>query len=341
MSKLSCRQSSPVLASVTALTLLCGWVNPAYAAEKASVLGLEGDDSSRASALSKALQAEFAARGLGGGREMSFAELKLTMGCDEPPAAACLASGGKTLGVDRLIYGTLVSSGKAGGFTLNLSVMDVASSTVQQTATVDLGAAAVADGALQATAKGIVNQILGPEPAQPEPAAVAPTVDNTSSTEGPAPEQQPKWLWGRHDTAKWKRAGLAVSATLTVVSLGVGIGTWMVARPGGKIRHDLLAAAQETDIDINMDGDLCAEAARIGEISVTRHCDRGKTMAGVATAAFVATGVFAASTLVFTTLLFVRKNKSAGVAKLQRHDVQVGVTPVFGGGAMLGGAMRF
>ena len=40
--------------------------------------------------LSKALQSEFTRRGFTGGRDMSLAELKLTMGCDEPPAPMCV-----------------------------------------------------------------------------------------------------------------------------------------------------------------------------------------------------------------------------------------------------------
>jgi hypothetical protein len=98
------------------------------------VLTLEGDDPPRTNALSKALQTEFAARGVGGGRDMSLSELKLTMGCDEPPSVACLSGGGKTLGVERMIYGTLTKT-RGGAYTLNLSLMDVASSSVRRSST--------------------------------------------------------------------------------------------------------------------------------------------------------------------------------------------------------------
>jgi hypothetical protein len=118
MTKPTRRLSSPLLAGVTAAALVTCWLTPTPAvaaalqgaSAKASVLSLEGDDPAKAVGLSKALQSEFTRRGFSGGREMSLAELKLTMGCDEPPSAACLASGGKTLGVDRMIYGTLTKT---------------------------------------------------------------------------------------------------------------------------------------------------------------------------------------------------------------------------------------
>ena len=345
-SKPSRRPSSSLLAGATALTLLCGWVNPAQASPpsgKASVLTLEGDDTARATALSKALEAEFSARGVGGGREMSLAELKLTMGCDEPPSLACLASGGKTLALDSMIYGSLTKT-KTGSFALKLSVMEVGSSTVSQSVNTELSADAVSDANVRATAKDIVTQVMGPEARvvvekPPEPVVEAPQ------------EQKSKLVWGRHDAAKWKKAGLAASAALTVVSLGVAIGTYMVIRPGGKLKKDLVAAANRVDDnpdnDINpyTNNDLCAEArtpvsggVKNGEM--TKICNKADGLATAATAGFIATGIFAASTVVFTTLLFVHRDKP-GVAKLQKHGLTLGAMPLRGGGAIVGGVVRF
>lgn len=349
MSKPARSLSSSLLASATALALMTGWVSPVRAAPasvKASVLTLEGDDTAKSQALSKALQSEFAARGVGGGRDMSLAELKLTMGCDEPPAAACLASGGKTLGVERMVYGSLTKT-KTGAFQLNLSVMEVGSATVQQTVNTELSAAALGADTVQATAKDIVTQVLGPE-VEDKPA------DTTPVIEEPTPEpSKGKLVWGRHDAAKWKKAGLAASAALTVVSLGVAIGTWVVARPGGKIRSDLIAAAKASPLDENpsndispyTDKDLCdlARAQVSGGVKngeMTKICNKGDSLATAATAGFIATGIFAASTLVFTTLLFVHKDKP-GVAKLHKHGLTLGAMPLRSGGAMIGGVVRF
>ncbi len=349
MSKPTRRLTSSLIAGATALSLLTGWVTPVQAAPaggKASVLALEGDDPGKSQALSKALQSEFAARGVGGGRDMSLAELKLTMGCDEPPSAACLGSGGKTLGVERMVYGSLTRT-KSGGYALNLNLMDVSSATVQQSVNAELGADALSPAQVQATAKDLVTQVLGPEQA-PEPEAAPPPVVE----EGPK-EQPRKWVWGKYDAPKWKKAGLAASAVLTVASLGVAIGTYMMIRPGGKLKKDLVAAANASfddnktsnDISPYSDKDLCVEArsqvaggVKNGEM--TKICNKADGLATAATAGFIATGIFAASTIVFTTLLFVHKNKP-GVARLQKHGLSLGAMPLRSGGAMVGGVVRF
>lgn len=345
MSKPTRRLSSSFLAGATAVALMTGAVTPVQAAPppaKASVLSLEGDDPARASALSKALQSEFAARGVGGGRDMSLAELKLTMGCDEPPSVACLSSGGKTLGVDRMVYGSLTKT-KSGGYALNLSLMEIGTATVQKTVNTELSAGALADGAVQATAKDLVVQMLGAEP----PPEVTPQPEQTPDQVGPRDDR--KWVWGRYDAPTWKKAGLAASAALTVVSLGVAIGTYIQIKPNGKLYNELVdkATASTTDkdktndIDPHTRDDLC-KLARAGDKNpdMAKTCDKADGLAKASTAAFIATGVFAASTLVFTTLLFVHKNKPA-VARLHRHGVTMGVAPARGGGVMFGGSLRF
>jgi hypothetical protein len=344
--------SSSLLAVATSVALLTGAVAPAHAAPagKASVLTLEGDDAQRTMALSKALQSEFAARGVGGGRDMSLAELKLTMGCDEPPSVACLSGGGKTLGVDRMIYGTLTKT-RGGAYSLNLSLMDVASATVQKIVNAELSAGALAEGTVQATATDLVTQMLGPVEAAPTEATPVPSDE-------PKPETQPqdnsgKLVWGRYDAPVWKKAALGASAGLLVVSLAVGIGTYIQIKPNGKLYKDLVAAGEDSltdksstnNVNPNMSGDMCAAARKSlgdgvvnGEMS--KICNKADGLASAATGAFVATGVFAAATVAFATLLFVHKNKP-GVAKLQRHGVTMGMTPLRGGGAMIGGSLRF
>lgn len=349
MSKPTRSLSSSLLAGATALTLMTGWVNPVRAAPasvKASVLTLEGDDTAKSQALSKALQSEFAARGVGGGRDMSLAELKLTMGCDEPPSAGCLGSGGKTLGVDRMVYGSLTKT-KTGAYQLNLSMMDVGTATVQKTVNTELSADALSGGNVQSTAKDIVTQVLGPvEEAKPD---VPPPVVE----EAPPEPSKGKLVWGKHDAAKWKKTGLAVSAVLTVASLGLAVGTWVVARPGGKIKSDLIDAARRSQGDDNnpsndispYEDNLC-DKAREQVASGSRNpemvklCKKGEGLATAATAGIIATSIFAASTIVFTTLLFVHKDKP-GVAKLRKHGLTLGAMPLRSGGAIIGGVVRF
>jgi len=350
MSKPMRRMSSSLLVVATSVALLTGAVAPAHAAPagKASVLTLEGDDVQRTNALSKALQSEFAARGVGGGRDMSLAELKLTMGCDEPPSVACLSGGGKTLGVDRMIYGTLTKT-RGGAYALNLSLMEVATSSVQKIVNAELSAGALTEGAVQATAADLVLQMLGPVETAPE---VTPTpVDEPKSEVQPA--NSGKLVWGRYDAPMWKKAALGASAGLLVVSLAVGIGTYIQIRPGGKLYKDLVAQGEASltdksttnNVNPNMSGDMCAAARKsiaggVVNDDMSKICNKADGLASAATGAFVATGVFAAATVAFAALLFVHKNKP-GVARLQRHGVTMGMAPMRGGGAMLGGSLRF
>jgi hypothetical protein len=362
MSKPTRRLSSSLLAGVTAATLFVGGLTPspahAQAAAKASVLSLEGDDAAKAASLSKALQSEFTRRGFTGGRDMSLAELKLTMGCDEPPTAACLASGGKTLGVDRMAYGTL-TKGKGGGFTLNLNVMEVGSATVSQAVSVELTAAQLADGAVAATAKDVVVKVLGPEAETPppgEPVVGGGPVEGPQVEDTPPPGKQGKWVWGKYDAPVWKKAGLGASAALTVVSLGLALGTYMQIRPGGPLKKDLIAAAdasledEKPSNDINkMTGDdLCVLAREMpaggaeGTVtnkSLTEICNKADRLATVSTVGWIATGVFLGATIVFTTLLFVHKRNPTAAA-LQRRGFSFGVTPGRGG-FMAGTSFRF
>ncbi|MBA3545841.1 MAG: hypothetical protein H0T76_05095 [Nannocystis sp.] len=343
--------SSSLLAVVTSVALMTGAVAPAHAAPagKASVLTLEGDDPAKTSGLSKALQSEFAARGVGGGRDMSLAELKLTMGCDEPPSVACLSGGGKTLGVDRMIYGTLTKT-RGGAYSLNLSLMNVSTATVEKIVNAELAEGALAAGTVKGTATDLVTQMLGPvESATPE---VVPEPEPVTGPET-GPKENGKLIWGKYDAPGWKKAALGASAGLLVVSLAVGIGTWVQIKPNGKLYKDLVAAGERSlgdesgtnNVNPNMKGDMCEEArsavkggVKNGEM--TKICNKADGLATAATGAFVATGVFAVATVAFATLLFVHKNKP-GVARLQRHGVTMGMAPMRGGGAMLGGSLRF
>lgn len=355
MSKPMRRMSSSLLAVATSVALLTGAVAPAHAAPagKASVLTLEGDDLPRTMALSKALQSEFSARGVGGGRDMSLGELKLTMGCDEPPSVACLSGGGKTLGIDRMIYGTLTKT-RGGAYSLNLSLMNVGSATVEKIVNAELSAGALEEGAVKATAADLVTQMLGPvETAPTEVTPAGPGPEETKPETQPQDNSGKKLIWGKYDAPVWKKAALGASAGLLVVSLAVGIGTYMQIRPNGKLYNDLVAAGNDSlddksdtnNVNPKMNGDMCSAARReieggVVNAEMTKICNKADGLASAATGAFVATGVFAATTVAFATLLFVHKNKP-GVARLQRHGVTMGMTPLRGGGAMLGGSLRF
>jgi hypothetical protein len=374
MPMFSSRLCSSALAGLTAAAMISGALAPATASAAAgptfgafsayaaahnavaggTVLGLEGDDDA-AAALTAALRDQFAARGVGGGKEMSALELKLTMGCEDPPAPGCMAEGGKTLGVDQMVYGKLKKSGA--GYTVELTLLDVASGTVAQSLNAPLSADAVASGAVEQTAKDLVDQMLGAEPEpepEPEPDVVAPP---PTVVEPEPADDRGGLVWGRHDAAKWKKIGLYTSAGLTLASLGAAIATSLMIRQNGPVYNDLIDAANASlddgksgnDINPNTDQDLCdlarteppGEMGTVTNGEVATVCRRGDTMATIATATWIGTGVFAASTIAFTTLLFVHRDKSGNMAKLRRRGASVGVAPMGRSGAMLSGGWRF
>lgn len=332
-------------AALTALALSLSLLPaPAAAAPagKGSVLTLEGDEPAKAGPLTKALQAEFAARGIGGGREMSVSELKLTMGCDEPPSPRCLADGGKTLGVDTMVYGSLYKSKTGHIVTLNL--LETGTANIAKVVTAEYPAGSLDQGKIQETAKDLVLRMLGPEKTEPDP--------EPAKTE-PQPETQPqsneaKLVWGRYDDVPtWKKAGLYASLGLAVASFGGALGLFLAFRkPSGPVYKKMYDAAVATTKDedtsndvIFWEGDICANAEGKSQ-AVLDQCSRGQAMAGAATGLIVAGSIFTASTIAFTTLMFVHKEKP-GMAKLRQRGFNMGAAPAPGGGFVVGGGLRF
>lgn len=346
------RLHTSATALLTALALSVSLPATAAAAPvsgKGSVLTLEGDDPAKAVALTKALQTEFAARGVGGGRDMSLSELKMTMGCDEPPSPKCLAEGGRTLGVDNMVYGTMSKSG--GGFVVQLNLLEVGSANVKESVTAEYPASALESGQLQATAKDLVGRMFGKEQ------AAAPV--ETGPVEGPAPEPEPepaksKLVWGRYnDVPGWKKAGLYASAGIAVVALGASLGLFLSWRkPNGPVYKKMLQLAEDSYTN-DLDGDevaygagenICANAREplgsgVTNAAIANQCSKGEKMATATTGLLVVGGVALVSTIAFTTLMFVHREKP-GMAKLRQRGVNFGAGPTYGG-FMVGGGMRF
>ncbi|HFE47456.1 MAG TPA: hypothetical protein ENJ18_18530 [Nannocystis exedens] len=328
--------------------------NDVAAAGGGSVLDLEGDEAA-AAALTTALRREFAARGIGGGKEMSALELKLTMGCDEPPAPACMAEGGKTIGVSQMVYGGVVKAGD--GFTVNLTLLDVEGVAVQESLSVPLAAEALGSGVVDQTAKDLVDRMLGAEPEPEQPADIEPS-ESMPVYDEPVEDESGGLVWGRHDAARWKKVGLATSAVLTVAAVGTGVATGMMIVEGGLVQKELIDAAEKSleddkasnDIDpyVSSETNLCdiaettEDGQRVTNAEVATVCRKGKTLEAVSKASFIGAGIFGLSTIVFTTLLFVHRKKTDGVAaKLRSHGAAVGISPTRDGGAMVRGRWRF
>ncbi len=347
-------------------------------AEGSTVLGLEGEDAEAAAALTSALRKQLAKRGATQAQDMTLAELKLTMGCDDGDLA-CIAGGGQSMETGELIYGKLEGSG--GDYTLTLTVLDVEKAKVVNGLTTTLDAAALSGEALDATAADLVVRLLGPgeDGATPTGAAATtgsgdtvppPTETGSEGTPGEGtgeegPSQSSKseksggLVWGmERPPATWKIVGLGVSGGLMLASLGTAIGSSLAIRnPNGSVYKDLIAEAEKSledenprnDIDPDTDGDLC-ELAReeppdmpglVTNASMTQVCNKADALAKTATATYITTGIFGASTVVFTVLLFTHKKKSDTAAKLLERGVQVGIAPDPRGGVSVGGGFRF
>ncbi|MEX1362107.1 MAG: hypothetical protein AB1Z98_03225 [Nannocystaceae bacterium] len=340
----------------------------------AAVLGLDAGDSQHGEALTDALRRAFARRGLSGGAETTLVQLRQSLGCsgDEP---SCLRGGGSMLGARRLIYGQLGSDG-AGAWTLELAVLEVETERVTATSSV-LGPDDLEAGSIDATAERLAAALVPEVAASPvdvAPAGAAPSLVRAPPPPPPPPpdaaarplaDDEPasrkRGLVRPRPTPVWKWVGLGTSAGLFAVSLGstIGMGVWLVGRNG--FRADLLEAADNSltddnalnDVDPNQSGDICAAAAASpvdddgmslgwgGEITnatIFEVCRRARYVRyGQLFAAGVA-AVSGVSTVVFTTLLFVRPRRSKGASAWRRHRLHLGVDPTRRGLALqLGG----
>lgn len=330
--------------------------------DKTTFLGLEGEGK-QVSAMSDALRWDLNQRGRDDGNTMGLAELKLTMGCGENDLP-CLAQGGQTLGSDELVFGKMTKT--SAGWTIRLESLNVETSELNNAVERQLTAADLSEGALGKTASSLIDALYKIES---EPADVPPSTDlvgpeagngtTSPTTSTDKPRSDGDLIWGPYKPRPtWKLAGVGVSAGLTVAALGTAIGTTLAIGPKGSIRRDLLAAAENSltddkpsnDIDPNTSADLCPIARtppdpskpdEVTNAAVTKVCNKADNLATAATISWVATGVFALSTAVFTTLLFVHKKDGGAAAKLIEHDVGFGGAPLHEGGFVLGGSFRF
>lgn len=343
-----------------------------HTAAPASVLGLEGEDGEASKNLTDALRKAFAVRGYGGGEEISLVELRLTFGCenDEP---SCLSEGGQALSVDRLVFGYLRPTGD-GNYQLELQILDVGGAIIEKQTSTPVKGTDLEPDRIDATATEIVNSLFPEETDSeviPTPTPLGEEGDPGESTDpGETVKDEPrrsKIKFGLEDNPpRWKKVGLGISIGVAAVgltaALAFGIPVLRSKNKRGRLYEELVTAA-ETSLTDNKDLndvdptlmengqaiDLCATAraepdpvAQPGSVrngEMTEICDRGDTYEKIANAGWAVFGVGAASTLVFTGLLFVHREKPAAAAML-RHGLTIGATPVRGGAAV-GSSFRF
>jgi len=364
--------SLPAQAHASAWSVLAS--TRAAVEEPASVLGLESDDAAAGEALTKALRKAFAKRGYSGGQEMSLVELRLTMGCsgDDPK---CLSEGGKAIEVRRLIYGHLKKTG-GGGYQLHLLMLSVGDATVEKETNRPLSAADLSRDKIDATATGLVNSLL-PQESDDEPLPATgpkvdqPPVDDTTGTRPQPRQRDRKYKWGLDKPVpRWKAIGLGVSASLFVVSLGTAIGLTVATRTTlrDKLVREANASLTDTledgvtpnpanDVDPTVVSDICGEATSTPETEdnpdtpgddrtfvknkkITKVCNVAKGVERGQFVAWAGTAVFGVSTIVFSVLMFVKKNDSPAAAAAVRHRLRLGAMPTRDG-FRVGGGFRF
>jgi hypothetical protein len=335
-----------------------------------TVLGLDGKDANASNNLTNALRKAFANRGISGGEEISLEEMRLTMGCANDEVS-CLAQGGKTLGVRRLVFGYLRPGG--GGYTLEIQILDVEGGRLEAQASIAVSKAELAADKIDAKATAIVNELIPPEktdadlPPRPDPLPETDTTEQGEPKDEPPPEKESNVYFGlEKPTPRWKWGAFGTSLALTVLAGGatIGMGVWLTSKNGG-FRGKLLDEANASLTDDNPLNDVdptMPETSNLCEYAKTRPTDENGNPLGmpgqvrnskvvkvcndaddVRTAqigAGVGTAVFGLATLVFTGVLLIHKRKPGADAML-RHGVRLGVAPTREGGLTIAGGLRF
>lgn len=265
------RFTATVAAAALSFGLLAATPGVAWAEDKTTFLGLEGEGDP-VTALADAIRWDLNQRGRDDGNTMSLAELKLTMGCGDDDLP-CLAQGGQALGSQEFVFGTMNRSGAA--WTIKLQSLNIGTGELNNAIEREVSAADLSEASLGKTAASLIDELYKITPT----AADMPPVGDDSTTDGATdgatqtdvqPDDEPRRsgrvIWGPYSPRPaWKFVGVGISGAITLAALGTAIGTTIQIGPNGSIREDLLAAAQASieddrpsnDIDPNIDGDLC------------------------------------------------------------------------------------
>lgn len=182
-------------------------------------------------------------------------------------------------------------------------------------------------------------------PAPSSTSGPAPVVEGPTAQDQPAAPPEPAQRESRASqrrAAAGLAAGVGVSAALTVgMAIGTGI-LYSQLRKGGKGRYyEAIKDAAVVPEGLTADEyDMCADTS--GHDPLKTACQDWESRHKGFLATAVLTGVFAASTAVFTALL-IRQRRQPGptTALLRRHQARIGATPHLGGGASLTAGFRF
>jgi hypothetical protein len=239
-----------------------------------------------------------------------------------------------------MVYGYLRKSG-GGNFKVEVYVLDVGQGVIEAETAVPVSAADLSSDRIDRTATEIVNSLYPDETDGDTPTPLPIGEEGTDPSDEPVVRDKPKresdYVWGRYKPRpKWKWAGFGVGLGLTVAGVvTVGLGAPRIAA-GGPLERDLFKAADdslvdvipegkpgagelntENDIDRSQGGDLCAlaeapppgEPDRVTNRNVATVCRKARHWTIATNIGIAAIVVGAITTITFTTLLFVHKDK--------------------------------
>ncbi len=309
-----------------------------------SVLGLRSEDTKAGERLTTSLRSAFAEREMSGGQELTLEEVILTLDCSSEEDTACMTEAGGALEAQKLVYGSLKKSG--GSYVVEISVLDVTTGQVEAQGTLPFDAEALAAGNVDATATEVVNSLYP----QADSAVVAATPAENLQTENDAPLEDEatddRYIWGPYKPRPtWKKVGLGVSAGVVVLGTAASIAGWWYY----KQKHEdkvIAAIARDNDAAPGVESiAYCRDILKQDPKAVDDQegsfaCQsfvggRNVNIAGAAVA--VVGGI---STIVFTTLMFVHRNKDSDSTSAQSQRFRLSGGPMRGG-AMIGGQGRF
>lgn len=335
---------------------------PSPAAATTSVLELDGADPQLAAAVSTALRDELLARGLGGGRATTTAEIRIALECevlDEP----CLARAARLLDSRRVVFGALRDS----PLSLKLQVFVADEVRIAKSIELPLSKADLAEDRVSATMARAAD-LLFPDTAEAPLSPIEPAAfqaDGPASTSEGDEARTGRLVWGPYSPRPpWKWAAFGTSAALfgagLITTLAFTIPVAQSNRGRGFLHRDLVEEAEASltdgsvlnDVDPHVVLEICSSAegsggalevldeddgvaqAGVRNVLVGRECRRGEAWARGAAIATITTAVMAVSTIAFTTLLFVHR-----VPRERR--VSLGIAPGPYGGVHVGGGVRF
>ncbi|PCC73446.1 hypothetical protein SAMN02745121_02825 [Nannocystis exedens] len=140
---------------------------------------------------------------------------------------------------------------------------------------------------------------------------------------------------------KWMWAGLGLTAGATAILFGTSMG--LLGNLRGAMRDNLVAKAKLTltdadpnnDIDIN--GDICAQARSGNNSAVTGLCDLGEVRRRAVIGTGITAGLLASVVIVLGVVIGVRLRRQCDDGKTALRRFNVALAPQLGGGMLVTG----